>query len=179
MAFLLIILLIVILIVGALLVAGLFTRKQMTASRSVVINRPVAEVFGFVRLLKNQDLFSKWASMDPNMKKSFQGEDGTVGAVSSWQSQMKNVGAGEQEITGIAVNQYIDYALRFLWPFKSTANVRLATEAVDANATRVIWSFDSKMDYPMNLMLLFKDMEKGIGDDFQTGLDTLKSVLEK
>jgi len=35
------------------------------------------------------------------------------------------------------------------------------------------------MKYPMNLMFLFMDFDKMLGDDLQTGLDNLKTVLEK
>ncbi len=45
--------------------------------------------------------------------------------------------------------------------------------------TRVTWQFDSRMNYPMNLMLLFMNMEKMVGNDLATGLTNLKQVLEK
>jgi hypothetical protein len=35
------------------------------------------------------------------------------------------------------------------------------------------------MPYPMNLMLLFMDMDGMLGKDLQQGLDNLKGVLEK
>jgi hypothetical protein len=35
------------------------------------------------------------------------------------------------------------------------------------------------MKYPMNLMLLFMNMEKMVGGDLDKGLQNLKSVLEK
>ncbi len=52
-------------------------------------------------------------------------------------------------------------------------------EAVSPDATKVKWAFHGKMNYPFNLMGLFMNMEKMIGDDFQTGLNNLKAVLEK
>jgi hypothetical protein len=35
------------------------------------------------------------------------------------------------------------------------------------------------MAYPMNLMLVFMDMDAMLGKDLQTGLNNLKAVLEK
>jgi hypothetical protein len=35
------------------------------------------------------------------------------------------------------------------------------------------------MNYTMNLMLLFMNMEKMVGNDLSTGLNNLKQVLEK
>jgi hypothetical protein len=66
--------------------------------RESSINKPKQEVFNYLRLLKNQDNFSHWASMDPAMQKNWRGVDGTVGFVSSWKSDKKEVGSGEQEI---------------------------------------------------------------------------------
>jgi hypothetical protein len=43
----------------------------------------------------------------------------------------------------------------------------------------VKWGFESKMVYPMNIMRLFIDMEKAVGDDFGTGLANLKTIMEK
>lgn len=54
----------------------------------------------------------------------------------------------------------------------------MTTEAVGENQTKVTWGFDGSMAYPSNLMLLFMDFEELIGDDFQTGLQKLKTILE-
>jgi hypothetical protein len=43
----------------------------------------------------------------------------------------------------------------------------------------VAWGFESKMKYPMNLMLLFMSMEKMVGNDLGTSLMNLKNILEK
>jgi uncharacterized protein YndB with AHSA1/START domain len=144
----------------------------------VVINKPRQEVFDYVKYLKNQDNFSKWASMDPDMRTSYRGTDGSVGFVSAWESDDKNVGKGEQEITGIIEGQRIDYELRFIEPFESTSLAYMITEDVSDQHTKVRWGFTGRMNYPMNLMLLFMDFEKMIGDDFEHGLENLKAILE-
>ena len=55
----------------------------------------------------------------------------------------------------------------------------MTTEAVDAGSTRVTWGFESKMNYPMNIMKLFMNMKEMIGKDFLIGLANLKRILEK
>ena len=72
------------------------------------------EVFDYVKYLKNQDNFSKWASMDPDMQKTYRGTDVTVGFVSAWASDNPDVGVGEQEIKAITAGQRIDFELRFI-----------------------------------------------------------------
>lgn len=72
-----------------------------------------------LRLLRlNQDNFSVWAALDPNMQKSSDGQ------------------------------------------------------------ARVRWSFTSQLPYPVNLMLLFVDVEGMIAGDLQQGLENLKLILE-
>ena len=60
-------------IIAALLIAGLFIPKGMKATREIVINRSNADVFNYIKQLKNQDNYSKWGSMDPNIKKEYRG----------------------------------------------------------------------------------------------------------
>ena len=165
-------------VIAFLFIAGLFISKDMKVTRDVVINKPQAEVFNYVKYLKNQHNYSKWARLDPNMKNEYRGTDGAPGFVNSWEGN-KKVGTGEQEITGIIDGKGITTELRFIKPFKSIAQATLTTEPVDSNATKVYWGFESKMNYPMNIMKLFMNMEKSIGNDFSTGLNNLKGVLEK
>jgi len=165
-------------IIAFLLIAALFISKDMKATREIIIDKPKSEVFEYIKHLKNQDNFSKWASMDPNMKKEYRGTDATVGFVSAWEGN-KKVGQGEQEIKGIEEGKKVDYELRFVKPFKSVAKAVMTTEAINENTTKVSWGFESQMNYPMNIMKLFMNMDKAIGDDFSTGLANLKAVLEK
>ena len=69
--------------------------------------------------------------------------------------------------------------LRFIKPFKSIAQAVMTTEPAGENATKVSWGFESQMNYPMNVMKLFMNMEKSIGNDFSTGLINLKTIMEK
>lgn len=166
-------------LVGIALIVALFVKKDYSVIREVNINKPKQQVFDYLRLLKNQDNFSKWASMDPAMQKSYRGVDGTVGFVSAWKSDKKDVGSGEQEIKKITEGERLDYELRFKEPWESTSNAYLATNAVDSSKTNVAWGFEGKMPYPMNLMCLFMDMDGMIGKDLATGLNNLKVLMEK
>ena len=165
-----------------LLLIALFSRRSYTVRRSILISKPVDEVFNYVRYLKNQDHFNKWVMMDPDMKKSFAGEDGAAGFIYAWDGNRK-AGAGEQEIKRIEEGKEIDMEVRFIRPFKGLAHARLETGAVvtrDAMppATSVNWSFSSSMKYPANIFLLFMNIEKFLGRDMETSLTNLKTVLE-
>lgn len=163
-------------LVALVLLVALFVPKAMHAEKEVVINKPKDDVFAYVKQLKNQNEYSKWGSMDPSMKKEFRGTDGNVGFVSAWDSEKSDVGKGEQEITGIREGERIDYQIRFLKPWESTATSYMITQAADDDHTKVTWGFDGKMTYPFNIMNLF--MGDMLGDDFSTGLNNLKKKLE-
>lgn len=176
---LLTVLAIVVAIVVLLLVIALFIKKEYTVTREIVVSQPRQKVFDYIKYLRNQDSFSKWSGMDPDMKKEYRGTDGTAGFVSAWDSEMKNVGKGEQQIVKITEGERVDFSIHFIKPFDGLAKAYMATHSESENQTRVTWSFDSEMKYPMNLMLLFMNMEKMIGNDLQVGLNNLKLQLEK
>jgi hypothetical protein len=166
-------------IVGLLLLIGLFMKKDYTVGRDVIINKPKSVVFDYLKFLKNQNKFSVWATMDPEMKTTFTGTDGNTGFISAWESNNKNVGKGEQEILKIVDGERVDYEIRFIKPFKSTSWAYITTTAVNENQTRVYWEFTGKMKYPTNLMLLFMNMEKMIGNDLSKGLQNLNEILKQ
>ena len=173
------ILIVIAIIIAIPLIIALFVEKDYAVELEITINKSKQEVFDYVKFLKNQDNFSKWSTMDPKMKKTYQGTDGTVGFVSAWESNDENVGVGEQEIKKIAEGERIDFELRFIKPFEATEPAFMSTESVTENQTKVKWGFSGHMNYPMNIMMLFMDFEKMIGDDLQTGLSNLKTVFEK
>ena len=55
----------------------------------------------------------------------------------------------------------------------------MQTDALGEQQTKVTWGFYSKMPYPVNIMLLFMNLEDHLGKDLQDGLNNLKGVLEK
>jgi len=173
------ILIVVVSIIGLILLTALFVNKDFAVEKQIEINKPKQEVYNYVVLLKNQNNFSKWASMDPQMEKTFKGTDGIVGFISAWKSNNKDVGAGEQEITKIDPGKRIDYELRFKEPMKDTNIAYMTVDSIGESKTLVKWGFSGKMDYPGNIMLLFLDFDKMIGGDFETGLQNLKVILEK
>lgn len=165
-------------IIALLLIAALFMPKEYAVEREVTINKPVDSVFKYVKYLKNQNEFSVWANIDPNMKSTFTGTDGAVGAISAWESKVKEVGIGEQEITKINEGKRLDFEIRFKEPMNDTAMGFMSTEMVSENQTKVKWGINGIIPYPINLMLPFMKMDQMIGNDLQKGLENLKGKME-
>jgi uncharacterized protein YndB with AHSA1/START domain len=164
-------------VIGAAFIMGLFVKKDYFIQREIVINKPINQVFDYVRHLKNQDNFSKWVMQDPNKKTEFRGTDGEVGFVYAWESKNKNAGKGEQEIKGITKDQRVDIEIRFEKPFKNIAQTPFITEAISGNQTRVKWRMEGRNTYPMNMMTLF--LKNVLGKDMDTSLLNMKNILEK
>jgi len=165
-------------IIAVLLIVAAVSPKAYSTQRNILIDKPAAQVFDYVKFLKNQDRFSKWATMDPNTLKTYTGVDGTPGFISAWDSKEKNVGKGEQEIIKVTDNTRIDFEIRFIKPFPGIAQSYMSTTAVTVSSTEVVWALASKMAYPMNIMLLFMNMDTMIGKDLEIGLANLKRKLE-
>lgn len=174
---------ITLIVVGALialpLIIALFLKKDFFCEREITISQDKNKVFEYIKFLKNQDQYSYWASLDPNMKKDYKGTDGTVGFVSAWESPHEDLGKGEQEIKKITEGSRVDYELRFIEPFEDTNQAYMTTESVGNGKTKVKWGIVGRMDYPMNLMTLFMDMEAMVGKDLEIGLKNLKKNMEQ
>ncbi|HTG56706.1 MAG TPA: SRPBCC family protein [Niabella sp.] len=164
-------------LIALLLIVAIFVPKDYAITKEVVINKPVAEVFNYVKYLKNQDNYSKWNQIDRGMKKVYTGTDGTVGFIYAWDSKNKNAGKGAQEIKAIDENKRVDIEIRFEKPMEGTNTASVITTPLDSTKTKVEWGFYGTASYPFNLMNLC--MNALVGGDLQTNLDNLKKVLEK
>lgn len=172
-------LVILILFISIVLIAAYFMPKEYSVEREVTINKSADSIFKYVRSLKNQNEFSVWANMDPKMKVNYKGADGAVGSVSSWESNVKEVGVGEQEITKITEGRRLDFALRFKKPMEDTAVGFMSTEPLSQNQTKVKWGISGVIPYPTNIMLPMLKMDQMIGNDLQKGLENLKDKMEE
>jgi hypothetical protein len=161
-----------------ILIIALVIKKEYTVEREIVINQPLQKVFDYIKYIKNQDVYSVWNRIDPAMQKTYTGTDGTVGFVYAWDSTNKKAGKGEQEITSVRDGDRIDTALHFIRPFEGRSIAYMKTTPAAANQTKVKWGVNGKMNYPMNIMLLFMNMENMMGKDLAGGLANLKGTLE-
>lgn len=164
-------------IIALLLIIALLINSSFRVESEIKVNKPKQVVFDYLKHLKNQEQYSKWMQMDDDMEISYQGKDGSVGFIYSWESNMQNVGVAEQEITDIVEGERIETELRFKEPFVSTDRSYMITESVTKNSTKVTFGYDGKMKYPTNLFIpLFKNK---IGNDMSDNLQALKSLLEE
>ncbi len=176
MKILLTIVLIVLGIISLLLIMALFMKREHYVKREIIINAPLQKVFDFLKLLKNQDQFNKWAKADPDRKWEYKGTDGTVGFIISWNGN-KKAGEGEKEIMNIIEGKRIETQIRFIRPMAMVADVIMVTEAVSATQTKVAMINAGQMNYPMNIFIPLA--EKNFPKDMDESLASLKKLLER
>jgi uncharacterized protein YndB with AHSA1/START domain len=151
-------------------------KREHYVKREIIINASRQKVFDFLKLLKNQDKFNKWAMADPDRNWEFKGIDGTVGFIISWNGD-KNAGQGEKEITKIIEGKRIETQIRFVRPMATIANVIMETDSLSDDQTKVYFSNAGKLKYPINIMIPI--VEKMFPKDMDISLSTLKNILEK
>lgn len=170
---------IVLILIAVVAVVSFISPTDFRVEREIRINKPKAEVFSYVKILKNQNDWGPWHKKEPTMKQEFRGTDGTVGFVSYWNGTKDEVGEGEQEIKKVTEGERMDTELRFKRPFETKADAYITTESVGDSQTKVKWGFTGSMPRPLNLMMLVMDMDEEVGKDFGEGLASLKAILEK
>ncbi len=167
---------VIFLIFVGLLVLSFVAPTEFNVERETVVVKPKAEVFAFLKPLKNQTEWS-WMKKDPEMKLTFIGKDGEVGSIMKWDSKGEP-GVGEQEIKKIVDGERIEYEMRFKTPWESTSKSWVTTEDEGDGKTKVRSGFSGTMPRPANLVLLFTDFEEVVGKDFDEGLANFKAVVE-
>jgi hypothetical protein len=168
-------------IIALLLIIAIFMRKKHYVNREIIINAPTQKVFDYLRLLKNQEQFNKWAKAGKDRKEETRGTDGTVGFIYSW-SGNKNAGQGEKEIMSIVEGKRIETEIRFVKPMRISASVIMETESVSApnshvDQTKVNLINTGVLNFPLNIMIPM--FEKNFAKDMDASLLTLKNILEK
>ena len=163
-------------VVVLLLLPGFFMKKEHYVKREIIIDAPREKVFGYLRLLKNQDAFNEHAMTDAGRERAFKGIDGTVGYVYSWSGD-KSAGVGEKEIISITEGERIETEIRFIKPMVTSARIIMETESVPGNRTKVSWSNAGRLNYPVNIMIPM--MERSVAKGMDASLLNLKKILEK
>lgn len=154
-----------------------WAKKEYNLSRTVVINRPKAEVYAFIRQLKKQPLWMPWFLNDPEAVIKYKREDGKVGAASYWKG--KNNVEGIQKIVKVKEGKVFETQLLFIKPYKSLSLNYMAVKEVEPNRTKMVWGVKGVHKFPASVIMLFYGMDRALGKDFETGLHNLKTYLER
>ncbi|MBM7470807.1 SRPBCC family protein [Subtercola frigoramans] len=143
--------------------------------RSIVIDAPADRILPHLTSFHSWVAWSPWEGTDPELKRTYAGTDGTVGASYEWDGNRK-AGAGTMTATSIAPDSF-DVALSFTRPFRSQSLVHFALDPTGAS-TKVVWTLKSPKTAMSRIFGLVMNMDKLIGNDLDKGLAQLKRVVE-
>jgi hypothetical protein len=141
--------------------------------RSIVINKPIADVKASLIDFRQWPIWSPWLIMEPDSQLNYSDTQSQVGASYNWDGTL--VGAGEMVLEEIT-DQQLAMDLQFKRPFTSTAKVFFDLEKQDQSTTRVTWTMNSH--FPFLLFFVAKKIKAHIGMDYERGLKMLKDYLE-
>jgi carbon monoxide dehydrogenase subunit G len=145
-------------------------------TRSVNIKAEPKIVFDLVNDFKEWSKWSPYEAMDPELKKTYSGTDRGVGAVYEYDG--KKVGAGRMEITDSKEPRQIKVDLDFISPMQAKNKAEFSFEK-DGEFTKTTWSMTGKYNLMSKIASLVLNIDKMVGKDFETGLESIKKITEK
>ena len=150
---------------------------RFSVERTETIAASPQEIFSRVGNLQGWDEWSPWAEMDPNMTKTYTGDQGEVGSGYHWTGNRK-VGEGQMTMTEVTKDERVEIDLRFMKPFKSE-NITEIVLSPEGDATSVTWRMTGPNTFMTKVMAMIgKNMDKMVGPDFEKGLAKLKRLSE-
>lgn len=174
--------------------------KEFRVTRSATIDAPPKAVFDRINNLKNWEVWSPWAKLDPAANTSYEGPIAGIGARFKWSSKVSKVGVGQLEIVDSHPTSEIDLKLEMQKPF-AAANLIVFTlsPASDETPSRSGWWFSRLLGFGSNepqrtlvtwtmigkntliskFMSIFMNCDKIVGSQFEEGLTNLQSLFKK
>jgi len=142
---------------------------KMHIERSINIDAPSQNVYKVISNFNDWRPWSPWLLMEPEATVTVADD------AKSYEWEGTRVGSGNMKILEEKENQYIDYDLNFIKPWKSHAKTNF-TLSQEGDATKVTWVMDSSL--PFFMFFMKGMMEAFVGADYERGLDMLKAYVE-
>lgn len=149
--------------------------SQMKIERSIDINASTDLIKSKMADLKFfHETWSPWTEKDPNMKVTYTGQPGQEGSTMAWESDKKDVGKGSMTYK----YTHGDTIMESLF-FEGQGEAQVYHTVTSNGAmSKVTWTMQNDVPFPFRVMMLFMDIDKMVGPDFEKGLNKLKTALE-
>jgi effector-binding domain-containing protein len=148
--------------------------KVIKVERQIVINQPatlVDQKIGDLQLFHEK--WNPWALKDPNMSYNFSGTPGEAGHSYSWKGN-DQVGTGELTVVGHHGDSLLE---KMSIEGEGAANSYFVLNEKDGSTT-VTWGMTFDVGFFRRPPMMFMNMDKMMGPDFEKGLNMLKAELE-
>jgi len=166
----------VVAIVVVLVVVIAVQPSEFHVARTVSVAAPARVVFAQVNDFHKWSAWSPWATMDPAMKQAYEGTPSGMGAVYAWAGN-HDVGEGRMTITESRPSDLIRIKLEFFKPFAGVSTAEF-TFKPEGQQTLVTWRMTGRTTFVTKAVHLFLNVDKMIGDNFESGLARIKSLAE-
>lgn len=171
------ILIIFAIVVLALLAFAMTKPDSFRFERKILINASADKIFPYLNITRKALEWSPFEEVDPDMERSFNGPESGVGAKYAWRGDHK-IGEGHLEIIESVENHKVVMKLVFLRPMKAvnTAEYSIVSQG---GSSEVVWSMYGPNTFCGKLMSIFINCEKMCGEQFEKGLEKLKTITER
>lgn len=156
------------------LILALAGPSNIKVERSIVINKSgetLKSVLGDFKFF--HDNWSPWTEKDPAMVNNYSGKPGEIGHRYEW-SGNKEVGKGAMELVSMQGDS-INQKLSFEGEGDSKAYYVVKSSGDTSNIT---WGVSFDIGFMGRPFMLFMNMDKMMGADFESGLGKLKKAIE-
>lgn len=142
---------------------------KMHIRKTIRIDAPVGAVYQKLNDFNHWRAWSPWLVQEPEAKVTV-AED-----TKYYEWEGDRIGSGNMRVTAERENEWIDYDLAFLKPWKSRSKVRFELKP-EGEQTEVAWLMDSSI--PFFMFWMKKMMTALVGMDYERGLAMLKNYVE-
>jgi uncharacterized protein YndB with AHSA1/START domain len=142
--------------------------------RSAIIKAPPEALFPYLSELK---LGTKWSPYedDPETKRIYVGTDGKPGASEDFEG--KKYGSGKVKLLEVNQNRRVVLSLSMREPIAAENLIEYQLKPAE-NGTEFKWIMVGHNSFVGKLFGLVVNVDKMVGDQFMTGIDNLKRLVE-
>lgn len=158
------------------LIAAMLGKSSYRVEREAVINAPQKLVYNQISIFRNWEKWSPWAEKDPSVKNTYEGPDGEAGAVMNWAGDKDISGTGSIKVEDSNPPNGFNYTLSFKVPFEMQSRGGFSLSSASDEKTKVKWYDQGDIAFIFRPMMMFMDMDKQIGPDFERGLFKIDSI---
>ena len=144
-----------------------------TVDRSIIIDKPVEDVFAAIGNFNTWQAWSPWLCQEPDARVDIDGSPGSIGHEQRWAGE--RIGSGHMQLTESDPNKKLGYDLNFVKPWKSKSAVVFDFNEKDEK-TEVVWHMSGTV--PAFLFFMRSMMAAMVGSDYERGLAMFKEYLE-
>lgn len=144
--------------------------------KSGIIIAPPEKVFPYLISFKLGKEWNPFDQRDPNIKRTFLGEDSQVGSKMEFEGN-SDAGAGSLELLNLVPNELAEIRLLMTKPMAADNIIQYKLKAVEGGS-EFTWAMSGDGGFIGKLFCTFIDIDKMMQDQFTIGIENLKKVVE-